>query len=76
MAGLEELKKRLEPLFDSEKGPSIGMPLDPCDSYMVKYQYKNQIPRKLICIDIEKQNKVMPCQAHVANRLDRALSSC
>nr|XP_010936638.1 mitogen-activated protein kinase kinase 3 isoform X9 [Elaeis guineensis] len=35
MAGLEELKKRLEPLFDSEKGPSNGMPLDPCDSYMV-----------------------------------------
>ncbi|XP_008784973.1 mitogen-activated protein kinase kinase 3 isoform X3 [Phoenix dactylifera] len=35
MAGLEELKKRLEPLFDSEKGPLSGMPLDPCDSYMV-----------------------------------------
>ncbi|XP_020089612.1 mitogen-activated protein kinase kinase 3 [Ananas comosus] len=35
MAGLEELKKKLEPLFDAEKGLSIGMSLDPGDSYMV-----------------------------------------
>ncbi|WOK93010.1 mitogen-activated protein kinase kinase 3 isoform X1 [Canna indica] len=35
MAGLEELKKKLEPLFDSETGPSIGLSLDPCGSYMV-----------------------------------------
>lgn len=35
MAGLEELRKKLEPLFDAEKGLSIGMSLDPGDSYMV-----------------------------------------
>ncbi|CAL9088614.1 mitogen-activated protein kinase kinase 3 isoform X1 [Musa acuminata AAA Group] len=35
MAGLEELKKKLEPLFDSENDPSFGMSMDPCDSYMV-----------------------------------------
>ncbi|XP_064939496.1 mitogen-activated protein kinase kinase 3-like isoform X4 [Musa acuminata AAA Group] len=35
MAGLEELKKKLEPLFDSENDPSFGMSMNPCDSYMV-----------------------------------------
>nr|XP_018686643.1 PREDICTED: mitogen-activated protein kinase kinase 3 isoform X2 [Musa acuminata subsp. malaccensis] len=35
MAGLEELKKKLEPLFDLENDPSFGMSMDPCDSYMV-----------------------------------------
>ncbi|KAG5565126.1 hypothetical protein RHGRI_001124 [Rhododendron griersonianum] len=33
MAGLEELKKKLTPLFDAEKGFSSGSTLDPCDSY-------------------------------------------
>ncbi|CAN6574999.1 unnamed protein product [Malus baccata var. baccata] len=36
MAGLEELRKKLTPLFDAEKGFSAGGPsleLDPCDSY-------------------------------------------
>ncbi|XP_072959840.1 mitogen-activated protein kinase kinase 3 isoform X1 [Typha angustifolia] len=35
MAGLEELKKKLQPLFDAENGLINGMPLDPSDSYMV-----------------------------------------
>lgn len=35
MAGLEELKKKLAPLFDAEKGFSDGPSLDPCASYMV-----------------------------------------
>ncbi|ONI19672.1 hypothetical protein PRUPE_3G290900 [Prunus persica] len=35
MAGLEELRKKLTPLFDAEKGFSTGstLDLDPCDSY-------------------------------------------
>ncbi|XP_028789274.1 mitogen-activated protein kinase kinase 3 [Neltuma alba] len=33
MAGLEELRKKLAPLFDAEKGFSTGSTLDPCDSY-------------------------------------------
>lgn len=36
MAGLEELKKKLVPLFDAEKGFSSGSTLDPSDSYMVR----------------------------------------
>lgn len=35
MAGLEELKKKLAPLFDAEKGFSAGSTLDPSDSYML-----------------------------------------
>lgn len=35
MAGLEELKKKLVPLFDAEKGFSSDSALDPSDSYMV-----------------------------------------
>lgn len=35
MAGLEELKKKLTPLFDAEKGLSFGSTLDPSDSYML-----------------------------------------
>lgn len=35
MAGLEELRKKLVPLFDAEKGFSAGSTLDPSDSYMV-----------------------------------------
>lgn len=35
MAGLEELRKKLVPLFDAEKGFSAGSTLDPCDSYTV-----------------------------------------
>lgn len=37
MAGLEELRKKLTPLFDAEKGFSTGstLDLDPCDSYTV-----------------------------------------
>jgi hypothetical protein len=36
MAGLEELRKKLVPLFDAEKGFSSGSTLDPCDdSYTV-----------------------------------------
>ncbi|KAF5207643.1 Mitogen-activated protein kinase kinase [Thalictrum thalictroides] len=35
MAGLEELKKKLAPLFDAEKGFSDGSSIDPCESYMV-----------------------------------------
>ncbi|KAL1318915.1 hypothetical protein HN51_071193 [Arachis hypogaea] len=33
MTGLEELKKKLVPLFDAEKGFSTSSTLDPCDSY-------------------------------------------
>ncbi|KAL0014381.1 hypothetical protein SO802_001450 [Lithocarpus litseifolius] len=33
MSGLEELRKKLAPLFDAEKGFSAGSTLDPCDSY-------------------------------------------
>ncbi|KAF7113371.1 hypothetical protein RHSIM_RhsimUnG0134100 [Rhododendron simsii] len=36
MAGLEELKKKLTPLFDAEKGFSSRSTLDPCDSYTEK----------------------------------------
>lgn len=32
MAGLEELKKKLVPLLDAEKGFSSGSTLDPSDS--------------------------------------------
>ncbi|KAK2975242.1 hypothetical protein RJ640_027991 [Escallonia rubra] len=35
MAGLEELRKKLVPLFDAEKGFSSGTTLDPSDSYML-----------------------------------------
>uniref|UniRef100_A0A7N0TNF0 mitogen-activated protein kinase kinase n=1 Tax=Kalanchoe fedtschenkoi TaxID=63787 RepID=A0A7N0TNF0_KALFE len=35
MAGLEELKKKLAPLFDAEKGFSSGSPLDTSDSYLL-----------------------------------------
>lgn len=40
MAGLEELKKKLTPLFDSEKGFSSDSTLDPSDSYVVSIPYK------------------------------------
>ncbi|KAG5039261.1 hypothetical protein JHK85_011737 [Glycine max] len=33
MSGLEELRKKLAPLFDAEKGFSSSSTLDPCDSY-------------------------------------------
>ncbi|KAG6386177.1 hypothetical protein SASPL_155068 [Salvia splendens] len=36
MAGLEELKKKLVPLFDAEKGFPSGSTIDPFDSYMRK----------------------------------------
>ncbi|XP_020589672.1 mitogen-activated protein kinase kinase 3 [Phalaenopsis equestris] len=35
MAGLAELKKKLQPLFDAETGPSMGISMDSLDSYMV-----------------------------------------
>ncbi|KAL6583809.1 Mitogen-activated protein kinase kinase 3 [Orobanche minor] len=35
MAGLEELKKKLVPLFDAEKGLPSGSTIDPSDSYML-----------------------------------------
>lgn len=35
MSGLEELKKKLAPLFDAERGFSSSSTLDPCDSYTV-----------------------------------------
>lgn len=35
MAGLEELKKKLAPLFDAEKGFSSGSTFDPSDSCTV-----------------------------------------
>ncbi|KAK6913076.1 Protein kinase domain [Dillenia turbinata] len=35
MAGLEELKKKLVPLFDAEKGFSSGLALDTSESYML-----------------------------------------
>ncbi|KAL0356067.1 UNVERIFIED_CONTAM: Mitogen-activated protein kinase kinase [Sesamum radiatum] len=35
MAGLEELKKKLVPLFDAEKGFPSGSTIDPSDSYML-----------------------------------------
>ena len=37
MAGLEELRKKLAPLFDAEKGFSAGSTLDPYDSYNVSF---------------------------------------
>lgn len=37
MSGLEELRKKLVPLFDAEKGFSAGSTLDPCDSYTVSF---------------------------------------
>lgn len=37
MAALEELKKKLSPLFDPDKGLSAESTLDPCDSYMVSF---------------------------------------
>lgn len=37
MAGLEELKKKLVPLFDAEKGFTSGSKLDPSDSCMVSF---------------------------------------
>lgn len=39
MAGLEELRKKLTPLFDAEKGFSTGSTLDPSDSYTVSFFY-------------------------------------
>lgn len=39
MAGLEELRKKLVPLFDAEKGLPSGSTLDPSDSYMVNFPY-------------------------------------
>lgn len=35
MAGLEELKKKLVPLFDAEKGFPSGSTIDPSDSYLL-----------------------------------------
>uniref|UniRef100_A0A1D1YUZ6 mitogen-activated protein kinase kinase n=1 Tax=Anthurium amnicola TaxID=1678845 RepID=A0A1D1YUZ6_9ARAE len=35
MAGLEELKRKLQPLFDADKGFPDGMTSDPCESYML-----------------------------------------
>jgi hypothetical protein len=35
MSGLEELRKKLAPLFDTEKGFSSTSTLDPNDSYTV-----------------------------------------
>lgn len=35
MAALEELKKKLSPLFDAEKGFSSSSSLDPNDSYLL-----------------------------------------
>lgn len=35
MAGLEELKKKIGPLFDADEGLEEGPPLDLCASYMV-----------------------------------------
>lgn len=37
MAGLEELKKKLVPLFDAEKGFSAASAPDLTDSYMVGF---------------------------------------
>ena len=37
MSGLEELRKKLAPLFDAEKGFSSSSTLDPCDSYTVTF---------------------------------------
>ena len=46
MAGLEELRKKLAPLFDAEKGFSSGSSLNPSDSYMVSSQSKWKLGRK------------------------------
>lgn len=35
MAGLEELKKKLVPLFAAENGFSSASSSDPCESYVV-----------------------------------------
>lgn len=43
MAGLEELKKKLSPLFDPDKGLSAGSTLDPYDSYMVRFSLSEKL---------------------------------
>lgn len=43
MAGLEELKKKLAPLFDAEKGFSAGSTFDPSDSCMVSLFCVNKL---------------------------------
>jgi len=37
MASLQELKQKLEPLFDADKGGSVGLSLEPVESYMVRW---------------------------------------
>lgn len=41
MAGLEELKKKLTPLFDADKGFSAASAPDLTDSYMVSLSNTN-----------------------------------
>lgn len=40
MSGLEELKKKLTPLFAAEKGFSSESTSDPNDSYMVSFPHE------------------------------------
>lgn len=48
MAALEELKKKLSPLFDAEKGFSSSSSLDPNDSYLVSFSCGLKV-KKLLC---------------------------
>lgn len=57
MAGLEELKKKLVPLFDAEKGFSSGSTLDPSDSYMVHFF----LERIVYCVHIMNFFKLRKC---------------
>lgn len=50
MAGLEELKKKLVPLFDAEKGFPSGSTIDPSDSYMVKLLFNFMIFVRLLLL--------------------------
>lgn len=53
MAGLEELKKKLAPLFDADKGLPTGLSIDNCDSYMViSIYYSRRFQLWLIGINI------------------------
>lgn len=54
MAGLEELRKKLVPLFDAEKGFSSGSTLDPCDdSYTVIFlNWIRNFELVFFCIEI------------------------
>jgi hypothetical protein len=49
MSGLEELRKKLAPLFDAEKGFSSTSTLDPNDSYTVSVFFSIFLSTEEIC---------------------------